>query len=111
MPAVPTLDVLATFTVQRMTRLRVQTQMECFVMPFNASYIQLTEALVNTLRELGLAAWIDHWQLAWLKVSAAPHIEVYHYGNPAGVAAVLKSPYFKLNPEDIGVLEGDPAVR
>ena len=55
MPAVPTLDVCATFTLQRMTRLWVQTQMECFVMPFNASYTQLTEALKNTLGELGLA--------------------------------------------------------
>ena len=94
-----------------MTRLRVQTQMECFVMPFNASYTQLTEALKNTLGELGLAAWIDHWQLAWLKVPVAPHIEVFHYGNPATVAAKLKSPYFKLAPEDIAVLESDPAVR
>ena len=89
----------------------MQTQMECFVAPFNASAAQLIEALMNTLWELGLSAQIDHWQLAWLKVSAAPHIEVYHFGNPLQVAALLKSPYFKLNPEDIGVLEGDPAVR
>ena len=61
--------------------------------------------------ELGLSAQIDHWQLAWLKVSAAPHIEIEHYGNPLGVAALLKSPYFKLNPEHISVLEGDPALR
>jgi hypothetical protein len=61
--------------------------------------------------ELGLSAQIDHWQLAWLKVSAAPHIEVWHYGSPGAIAALLKSPYFKLAPEDIAVLEGDPAVR
>ena len=61
--------------------------------------------------ELGLAAQIDHWQLAWLKVPAAPHIEVYRYGNPATVAAQLKSPYFKLAPEDIAVLENDPGKR
>ena len=85
--------------------------MECFVAPFNASYIQLYEALQNTMWELGLSAQIDHWQLAWLKVSAAPHIEVYQFGSPATIAAMLKSPYFKLAPEDIAVLEGDPAVR
>ena len=54
----------------------MQMQMECFVAPFNASYIQLTEALLNTIGELGLAARIDHWQLAWLKVPVGPHIEV-----------------------------------
>jgi hypothetical protein len=85
--------------------------MECFVAPFNASYNQLNEALMDTLGELGLSAQIDHWQLAWLKVSAAPHIEVYQFGNPATIAVLLKSPYFKLAPEDIVVLEGDPAVR
>jgi hypothetical protein len=90
---------------------RVQTQMECFVAPLTASNAQLSEALHNTMGELGLSAQIEHWQLAWLKVSAAPHIEDFHFGNPLGVAALLKSPYFKLNPEDIGVLEGDPAVR
>jgi hypothetical protein len=37
--------------------------------------------MFSTIGELGLAAQIDHWQLAWLKVLAAPHIEVYHYGN------------------------------
>ena len=47
----------------------------------------------------------------WLKVPTAPHIEVYQFGNPATIAAMLKSPYFKLAPEDIAVLEGNPAVR
>ena len=93
------------------TRLRVQTQMECFVAPLMASISQLVEARYNTMGELGLSAQIDHWQLAWLKASAAPHIEVYHFSNPLQVAALLKSPYFQLAPEDIGVLESDPAVR
>ena len=84
--------------------------MECFVAPFTASNTQLAEALWSTMGELGLSAQIDHWQLAWLKVPAASHIEVYQFGNPAGVAALLKSPYFKLAPEDIAVLEGNPAV-
>ena len=97
--------------VHFVTCVLVQTQMECFVAPFNMSYSQLGEALFNSMGELGLAAQIDHWQLAWLKVSAAPHIEVYQWGNPATVAALLKSPYFKLAPEDIAVLEGNPAVR
>jgi hypothetical protein len=44
-------------------------------------------------------------------VSAAPHIEVYRCFSPANVAAKLKSPYFKLAPKDIGVLERDPAAR
>ena len=88
----------------------MQTQMECFVAPLSVSYSQLGEALCNTLGELGLTAQIDHWQLAWLKVSAAPHIEVYQFANPATIAASLKSPYFKLAPEDIGVLEADLAV-
>ena len=85
--------------------------MKCFVAPFNVSHNQLVEALQNTMGELGLSAQIDHWQTAWLQVSAAPHIEVYQFGNPAGVAALLKSPYFKLAPEDIAVLESNPAVR
>ena len=85
--------------------------MECFVAPFTTSISQLCEALLNTLGELGLAGQIDHWQIAWLKVTAAPHIEVWHFGNPAGAAAWLKSPYFKLAPEDIAVLKLDPAVR
>ena len=85
--------------------------MECFVAPFYTSSCQLAEALYNSLWELGLSVQIDHWQLAWLKVSAAPHIEVYQLGNPATIAAMLKSPYFKLAPEDIAVLEGNPAVR
>ena len=89
----------------------MQTQMEYFVAPFNASYVQLGEALSNTLGELGLTAWIDHWQLAWLKVPAAPHIEVYHYGSPATVATQLKSSYFKLAFEDIAALENDPGKR
>ena len=67
----------------------VQTQMECFVAPCNASYSQLFEALFNSMGELGLSAQIDHWQLAWLKVSAAPHIEVYQLGNPATIAAMF----------------------
>ena len=85
--------------------------MKCFVAPFSASINQLFEARQNTMRELGLAAQIDHWQLGCLKVTAAPHIEVFHYGNPATAAALLKSPYIKLAPEDISVLEGDPTVR
>ena len=52
--------------------------MQCFVAPFNASVVQLCEALYNAMGELGLTAQIHHWQLAWLKVPAAPHIEVYH---------------------------------
>jgi hypothetical protein len=86
-------------------------QMECFAAPLYTSHNQLTEALCNTLWELGLAAQIDHWQLAWLKVSAAPHIDVFQVGNPGTIAAMLKSPYFKLATEDITVLESDPAVR
>ena len=93
------------------SRSRVQMQMECFVAPLNASFSQLGEALGNTMRELGLSAQIDHWQLAWLKVTAAPHIEVFLFGSPAHVTALFKSPYFQLAPEDIGVLESDPAVR
>ena len=89
----------------------MQTQMECFVAPFNASFSQLFEALCNTLGELGLAAQIDHVQLAWLKVPAAPHIEVFQFGSPVMIAAQLKSPYFKLAPEDIAVLENDPGTR
>jgi hypothetical protein len=85
--------------------------MECFVAPFNASYCQLVEALFNSLWELRLAAQINHWQLAWLKVSTAPHIEVYQFGRPATIAAMLKSPYFKLAPEDMTGLEGDPTVQ
>ena len=85
--------------------------MECFVLPYNMSHSQLNEALFNSMWELGLSDQIDHWQAAWLKVSAAPHIEVYQFGNPATVAALLKSPYFKLALEDTAVLEGNPAVR
>ena len=85
--------------------------MECFVAPFSTLLSKLIEALVNIMGELGLAAWIDQWQLAWLKVPAAPHIEVYHYGNPASIAAMLRLPYFKLAPEDIAVLENDQAAR
>ena len=51
--------------------------MEGFVTPFNGSYTQLMEALLNTPGELGLAAQIHHWQLAWLNVSIVPHIEVH----------------------------------
>jgi hypothetical protein len=43
-------------------------------------------------------------------MTAAPHIEVYHYGSPATIAAALQSPYFKLAPEDEDI-ERDPAVR
>ena len=57
-------------------------------------------------------AQMEHWQLAWLQVPAAPHIEVFQYGgNPATMSACLKSPYFKLAAQDIGVLESDPAAR
>jgi hypothetical protein len=90
---------------------RVQTQMERFVQPFSASISQTAQAILNTMGELGLQFQIEHWQLAWLKVSAAPHIEVQHIGNPAAYAASFKSPYFKLAPQDIAVLEGDPMVR
>jgi hypothetical protein len=90
---------------------RVMTQMERFVAPLNTSMAQLLEALVCTLGEVGLAAQIEHWQLAWLKVPAAPHIEVYHSANPAMVGAMLRSPYFKLAAQDIAVLENDPAAR
>ena len=85
--------------------------MEYFVAQLNMSYSQWTKALFNSLWELGLAAQIDHWQLAWLKVTAAPHIDVWRHSNPAVIAAALKSPYFKLAPQDIAVLELDPAVR
>ena len=85
--------------------------MEGFVAPLNAANAQLCLALGSTLGELDLAAQINHWQFAWLKVSAAPHIEVFHFGNPINIAALLKSPYFKLAPEDIAVLENDPGKR
>jgi hypothetical protein len=49
--------------------------------------------------------------VVWLKAPAAPHIEVYHYGNPAMVGAMLKSPYLKLAAQDIAVLESNPAAR
>jgi hypothetical protein len=90
---------------------RVQGQMEHFVQPFTSSSAQSCEALFNTLREVGLASQIDHWQLAWLKVPIAPHIEVFHFANPASIAAIMKSPYFKLVPRDIAVLEGDLLAR
>jgi hypothetical protein len=67
--------------------------------------------MFNTIGELGLSAQIGNWQLAWLKVPAVPHIEVYRYGNPATVATQLKPPYFKLAPEDIDELENDPGKR
>ena len=51
---------------------RVQTQMERFVQPFSASISQTAQAILNTMGELGLQFQIEHWQLAWLKVSAAP---------------------------------------
>jgi hypothetical protein len=90
---------------------RVQTQMERFVQPFSASLSQATQAILNTMGELELQFQIEHWKLAWLKVSAAPYIEVQHVGNPAAYTAIFKSPYFKLAPQDIAVIEGDPMVR
>jgi hypothetical protein len=85
--------------------------MECFVQPFGASYPQLSEALLNTIGEVGLVAQIDHWQLSWLKVPTAPYIEVLNFGNHTHEGSVLKSPHFKLAPQDIHVLESDPAMR
>ena len=61
---------------------RVQTQMERFVQPFSTSFSQTAQAILKTMGELGLQFQIEYWQLAWLKVSAAPHIEVQHVGNP-----------------------------
>jgi hypothetical protein len=90
---------------------RVMTQMERFVAPFTSSHSQLMEAVLNTMKEVGLTTQIEHWQLAWLTVPIAPHIEVYHFANPATMRALFKSPYFKLAPQDISVLESDPAAR
>jgi hypothetical protein len=90
---------------------RVMTGMESFVAPLSAWGAQFNDAFLNTMGEVGLAGQIEHWKLAWLEVLAAPHIEVCHLGNPAFVGASLKSPYFKLAPQDITVLESDPATR
>ena len=69
------------------------------------------QAMFDTWREVGLAGAIAQWSLAWLPLPATPHIEVYHFGSPATIATELKSPYFKLAPEDIAVLENDPGTR
>jgi hypothetical protein len=90
---------------------RVMTQMEHFVAPFTSSQTQLMEAVLNTMKEVDLTTQIEHWQLAWLPVPIAPHIEVHHFSNPASMGARMRSPYFKLARQDIAVLESDPAAR
>jgi hypothetical protein len=90
---------------------RVQGQMERFVAPLNASTTQCAEAICSTMGELGLASQVGHWQLAWLEVAAASHIEVFHLASSTTVATCMKSPYFKLAPEDIAVLENDTSAR
>jgi hypothetical protein len=69
------------------------------------------QAMFDTWREVGLAGAIAQWSLAWLPLPAAPHIEVYHWANPKAIGALLKSPYVKLPPSDVALLDADPDKR
>ena len=71
----------------------------------------VAEAMFDTWREVGLAGAIGQWSVAWLPQPAAPHVEVYHYGNPKTIGALLKAPYVKLPPEDVALLDADPDKR
>ena len=59
---------------------------ECMVGPTCIFWANLTPFSL----EVGLASQVEHWQLAWHKVSAATHIEVVQYGNPATLAVGVK---------------------
>ena len=71
----------------------------------------VSEAMVNTWREVGLAGAIAQWTAAWLPPPATPHIEVHHYANPKALGALAKAPYVKLPPEDVALLDADPDKR
>jgi hypothetical protein len=71
----------------------------------------VSEAMVNTWREVGLAGAIGQWSQAWLSLPAAPHIEVRHMADPKTISALLKAPYVKLPPEDVALLDADPDKR
>jgi hypothetical protein len=71
----------------------------------------VNEAMFNTWGEVGLAGAVGQWSLAWLPQPAAPHVEVYHFGNPKTIGALLKAPYVKLPPEDLALLDADPDKR
>ena len=67
--------------------------------------------MLNTWSEVGLAGAIAQWSVSMLPLSATPHIEVHHFGNPKTIGALLKAPYVKLPPEDLALLDADPDKR
>jgi hypothetical protein len=69
------------------------------------------DAMFATWGEIGLVGAIGQWSAAWLPLLAAPHIEVLHGANPKTIGALLKTPYIKLPPEDVALLDTDPDKR
>jgi hypothetical protein len=71
----------------------------------------VTEAMLNTWGEVGLAGALGQWSAAWLPLPATPHLEVSHPANLKTMGALLKVPYVQLPPEDLALRDADPDKR
>jgi hypothetical protein len=69
------------------------------------------EAYVNTCGEVGLAGAIARWSMVWVPVRDTTYAEIFHYADPGVRSAMFNAPYLKLPPEDIAMLDANPAKR
>jgi hypothetical protein len=68
-------------------------------------------AIEHTALELKLPTHCGTYSLQCASQPATPHVEIFNVSDPAHRAATLRAPFFKLAPEDVALLDSDPARR
>ena len=89
---------------------RVQLQMAEFVRPLNAHVAAWVWAWIFASEELGLSR-NSLYSVEFVAQPATPRIQILNITNPAGWNAAGRMPYYKLAPEDVTLLESNPAKR
>ena len=73
--------------------------------------ITFITAVEHTALELELSVHCNTYSLKYTVQPATPHVEIFNSSHPAMSAACTRAPFFKLTPEDILLIESDPALR
>ena len=68
-------------------------------------------AIEHTALELKLPTHCSTYSLQCASQPATPHVEIFNLRDPARFAAGFRAPFFKLAPEDVALLDSDPARR
>ena len=89
---------------------RVQLQMAEFVRPLNAHVSAWHHAWIHASEELGFSH-NNLYSVEFVAQPATPRIQILNTNNPAGWNANGRMPYYKLAPEDVTLLESNPAKR